>query len=282
MTGALSPPEIALCAQAACLLEVAAPKPGNVSRHHDFDDTRFEDFLLSAVAVGAALGAAGEAGVGGTVLKAVQATRRWVSVNTNLGVVLLLAPLARAAALDGAPLRGRLSSVLATLTVADARAVYAAIRLADPGGLGQVDAQDVRAEPTLTLRETMALAAERDTIAREYVTDYDVTFGLAVPALRRARASGRGWPAATLESYLRVLAEIPDSLIARKRGGEAARAVSVRAREVLAAGEPGSPGRAQATEAFDSELRRDANRLNPGTSADLMAAALFVALIEDR
>jgi len=282
LTLVLSPSEIALRAQAACLLEVAAAKPGNVSRFRDFGDTSFEDFLLSAVAIGAALGAAGATGVGETVLTAVRDTRRWVSANTNLGIVLLLAPLARAAADGGAPLRGRLSRVLAGLTVADARAVYAAIRLAAPGGLGHADAQDVRGEPTVTLREAMGLAAGRDTIAREYVTDYEVTFGLAVPALRRARGSGFGWSAATLESYLSVLAEVPDTFIARKRGQEAARAVSDRAREVLAAGEPRSPERARAVDAFDSELREDANRLNPGTTADLVAAALFVVLGEER
>ncbi len=282
MSPALAPPEIARLAQAACLLEVAAPKPGNVSRYHDFDDTRFEGFLLSAVAIGAALGAAGETGVGEAVLRAVQDTRRWVGVNTNLGIVLLLAPLARAATSEGGPLHDRLSRVLATLTVADARAVYAAICLADPGGLGQVEAQDVRKEPSVTLREAMALAAERDTIAREYVTDYDLTFRLSVPALRRARSHGLDWPSATLESYLSVLAEVPDTLIARKRGHEVARAVSARAREVLAAGPPGSPQRTRATDSFDSELRGDVNRLNPGTTADLVAAALFVALGEER
>lgn len=278
----LTPAEIALLAQAACVLEVAAAKPGNVSRYHDFGDTTFEDFLLSAVAVGAALGAAGEAGVGKTVLRAVRDTRRWVSVNTNLGIILLLAPLACAAAKEAAPLRSRLAHVLATLTVADAQDVYAAIRLADPRGLGRVERQDVQEQPSVTLGEAMALAAERDTIAREYATGYEVTFGLAVPALRRAREGGLDWAAATLESYLRVLAEVPDTFIARKRGIEAAHAVSERARQVLAAGAPGSSARARATQALDSELREDANRLNPGTSADLVAAALFVALGEER
>jgi triphosphoribosyl-dephospho-CoA synthase len=281
LSRALSPAEIALCAQAACLLEVAAPKPGNVSRHHDFGDTRFEDFLLSALAIGAALGAAGETGVGETVLQAVHDTRRWVKANTNLGIILLLAPLARAAAGEAGPLRSRLSRVLAALTVADTRAAYAAIRVADPGGLGQVDAQDVREEPTVTLHQAMSLAADRDTIAREYMTDYEVTFGLAVPALRRARGRGLDWSTATLESYLHVLAEVPDTLIARKRGLATTRAVSERARVVLDSGEPGSPERVRATEAFDSELRGDANPLNPGTTADLVAAALFVALSED-
>jgi triphosphoribosyl-dephospho-CoA synthase len=281
LSRALGPAEIALCAQAACVLEVAAAKPGNVSRHHDFADTSFEDFLLSAVAIGAALGAAGEAGVGETVLRAVRDTRRWVSVNTNLGIVLLLVPLAGAAAREGGSLRSRVSRVLASLTVADTQAVYAAIRLAEPRGLGQVDAQDVREEPTVTLREAMALAAPRDTIAREYVTDYDVTFDLATPVLRRARADGLGFSAAALETYLRVLAEVPDTLIARKQGPAAARGVSERARQVLAAGPPRSPERARATEAFDVELRSPDNRENPGTTADLVAAALFVVLSEE-
>ena len=185
--------EVVLFAQAACLLEASAAKPGNVSPGRDFHDTRFEDFVLSALAIGPALARAPEAGVGTTVLDAVRDTRRVVSVNTNLGIVLLLAPLVCAASSpEGGTLRSRLSSVLAGLTVADAQAVHAAIRLVNPGGLGEAETEDVRLEPTRTLRETMGLAAERDTIAREYVTDYDVTFricgsGLASRAGRRTR-----------------------------------------------------------------------------------------------
>jgi triphosphoribosyl-dephospho-CoA synthase len=278
----LPPSEIALFAQAAAVLEVASDKPGNVSRQRDFGDTTFEDFLLSGVAIGAAMGAVLEAGVGETVLRAVRDTRRWVSVNTNLGIILLLAPLARAAAQDGASLRERVSRVLSALTVEDAVAAYAAIRLAAPGGLGRVESQDVSGQPTLTLRDAMALAAPRDTIAREYVTDYAVTFGVALPALRRARLDGLGWSPSALECYLHVLAEVPDTLVERKAGRDAARAVSERARQVLAAGRSSSPEREQAAAAFDRELRGDRNRLNPGTSADLVAAALFAALSEER
>ena len=278
MTRALQPQEIAFLAQAACLLEASAPKPGNVSPGRDFADTTFEDFLLSAAVIGPAFGRSREVGVGETILEAVRDTRRLVRANTNLGIVLLLAPLARAAGEEGGPLRARLSRVLAGLTVADARAAYAAIRLANPGGLGRAEAQDVREEPTLTLREAMLLAAERDAIAREYVQDYDVTFRLGVPAVGLARAAGLGWAVAALEAYLRVLSEVPDTLIARKEGLPVAQAVSARAREVVAAGEPGSAARARATEAFDSELRSAGNRRNPGATADLVAAALFVAL----
>jgi triphosphoribosyl-dephospho-CoA synthase len=274
--------EIVLLAQAACLLEASAAKPGNVSPGHDFHDTRFEDFVLSALAIGPALARAPEAGVGATVLDAMRDTRRVVSVNTNLGIVLLLAPLACAASSpEGGTLRSRLSSVLAGLTVADAQAVHAAIRLVNPGGLGEAEAEDVRLEPTRTLRETMGLAAQRDTIAREYVTDYDVTFRIALPALRRERAAGLGWVPGALEAYLETLAEVPDTLIGRKEGPPAARAVSARAREVLSSGFASSLERIRAQEAFDTELRSRGNRLNPGTTADVVAAALFVAMLEE-
>ncbi len=272
--------DIAVAAQMACLLEASAPKPGNVNRYHDFEDATFEEFLLSAAAVGPALGRAGSVGVGRTILRAVRDTRRFVRTNTNLGIVLLLAPLARAAARTGGPLRSRLGQVLAELDVADARAAYAAIRLAEPAGLGRVADQDVRDEPTVSLREAMALAAPRDTIAREYVTDYAVTFETGVPALCRARERGLGWAVAVTETYLSLLAAVPDSLIARKCGEGAAREVSREAARVLAAGEPASTERRDALARFDASLRREGNRLNPGTTADLTAAALFVHFLE--
>ncbi len=277
----LAPAEIVLFAQAACLFEVSAPKPGNVTRHHHFHDTRFEDFLLSALAIGPAFGDVLEVGVGDTILRAVRDTRRVVHVNTNLGMILLLAPLARAAGRTGGTLRERLSQVLAALTVDDARAVYEAIRLVAPGGLGRAEAQDVSQEPTLTLREAMALAAARDQVASEYVTSYEVTFVRALPALRAARGDGLAWPTAIVEAFLAVLAAVPDTLIARKEGLAVARQVSARAQEVLAAGKAGSDERTRAAAAFDAFLRGPGNRLNPGSTADLLAAAIFVALSEE-
>ncbi len=270
-----------MLAQAACLVEASTPKPGNVSPGRDFADTRYEDFLLSAAAIGPAFARSRERGVGETVLAAVQDTRRLVRVNTNLGIILLLAPLACAAGSEGGSLRERLACVLGSLSVDDARAAHAAIRLVNPGGLGQAEAQDVQSEPTKTLRETMARAAPRDSIAHEYTSDYDLTFRVAVPILQRSRAAGETWSAAALEAFLQVLAEVPDTLIARKQGLQAARAVSARAREALAAGTAGSPARAQATEAFDQALRQRGNQLNPGTTADLVAGALFVAMLEE-
>jgi triphosphoribosyl-dephospho-CoA synthase len=273
---------VTAAAQLACLLEAGAPKPGNVTPTAAFHDARYEDYLASAIAIGPAIAAAGAQPLGATIRTAVVATSRWVPSNTNLGIVLLLAPLARAALQPGRePLRTRLAVVLATTTVLDAREVYAAIRLASPGGLGRAAEQDVAGEPTVTLREAMALAGERDAIAREYVTDFATTFEVGHPALRQALAAGLSWSDATLETYLTLLAAAPDTHIERKLGAEAADDVQRRARTVLARGGVRAPAGRDAIAALDGDLRDPRNAWNPGATADLTAAALFVALLED-
>jgi triphosphoribosyl-dephospho-CoA synthase len=275
----LAPDVVVRASQLACVLEVSAEKPGNITPSHDFDDTSCEDMLRSGIALGPELGRAGERGIGETVLAAVRASRAAAGANTNLGIALLLAPLARAALLGG-PLRERLGDVLRALTVDDARDAYAAIRLAGAGGLDEPVEQDVRDQPHVTLREAMAAAAQRDTIAGEYVTGYAVTFELGLPALADALGDGLRPRDAIVESALRLLAAIPDTLIARKRGAEAAGHVSADARRVLTAGGVRSPRGRTALAEFDASLRREGNALNPGTTADLVTAVLFVALLE--
>ncbi len=275
-----TPADVAAAGQLACLLEVSAPKPGNVSPEHHFHDTRYEDFLASAVAIGPALSEAAQHPLGATIRTAVEATRRWTRSNTNLGIVLLLAPLARAALQAGGSLRERLTSVLADTTVADAAEMYAAIRHAGPGGLGATSAEDVSDTPTVTLREAMDLAAERDAVAREYVTDFALTFEVGVPAVRASRQEGLGWTETAVEAYLTLLASTPDTHIARKLGRVEAEAVSRRAREVRAAGGTRSAAGLKALAALDAELRDPRNRRNPGTTADLTCAALFVVILE--
>jgi triphosphoribosyl-dephospho-CoA synthase len=235
--------------------------------------------LRSAIALGPEVGRAAERGVGETVLAAVRATRRVAGSNTNLGIALLLAPLARAARLGG-PRRERTEEVLAALTLDDARAAYTAIRVAGAGGLDEPVEHDVRDEPALALRAAMAEAADRDSIAREYATGYAITFDLGLPALRRALDDGLSPRAATVELALRLLAAVPDTLIARKRGRAAADEVSAGAAAVLAAGGVRDDAGRAALAAFDGELRRDGHALNPGTTADLVTAVLFVALLD--
>jgi len=273
--------DVAATAQLACLLEASAPKPGNVSPFASFRDATYEDFLASAAAIGPALALAGEQPLGATIREAVEATTRWAPSNTNLGLVLLLAPLARAALQPGRkPLRAQLAATLADTTVADARDVYAAIRSAAPGGLGRASEQDVAGTPTATLCEAMALTRDRDAIAREYATDFEATFEIGAPALRRARSDGLGWRDAVVEAYLTLLAASPDTHIARKLGSDAAVTVQRRGRAALDAGGVRTIAGRDATAALDRELRDEANTLNPGATADLTGAAIYVVLLE--
>jgi triphosphoribosyl-dephospho-CoA synthase len=273
--------DVAVAAQLACLLEASAAKPGNVSPDAAFRDATYEDFLASAAAIGPALAAAGERPLGTTIRAALEATARWAPSNTNLGLVLLLAPLARAALQPGdQPLAARLAATLAATTVADAREAYDAIRLAAPGGLGHAPEQDVAGTPTVPLREAMALAQDRDAIAREYATGFRTTFEIGAPALARARADGLSWREATVEAFLTLLAAAPDTHIVRKLGPEAAAAVSRRARAVLDAGGVRTPTGRQEIAALDRALRDERNTRNPGATADLTGAAIFVALLD--
>jgi triphosphoribosyl-dephospho-CoA synthase len=280
MKSARTAADVAALAQLACLLEVSAPKPGNVSPGRHFADLTYEDFLMSAVAIGPTFARIGDQELGATIRQAVEVTACWAGTNTNLGIVLLLAPLAKAAAsTTGGDLRSALRRVLEQTTVDDAREVYAAIRRARPGGLGQSDTQDVAGEPDVTLLDAMRLAADRDGIAREYATDFEVTFDRGAPALARARGDGLSWSDAIVETYLSLLAAGIDTHIVRRTGLAAAERVSMLAREALNAGGVRTDEGKQAVDAMDRAMRDARNSHNPGTTADLTAAAIFVTLI---
>lgn len=280
---------IAQLVQEACIREVCAPKPGNVNRNHDFSDTSFEDFLLSAVAIGPAFENAGKAGVGRTILQAVEDSRRRVPTNTNLGIILLMAPLASACLADtgGLPenienVRENLGGVLGALTVEDALLVYEAIRKANPGGLGHSAEQDIAESPSVTLLETMSLAKDRDSIALEYVTDFEITFGTGLPALRKARSRGATFSDAVVQAFLTILSRVPDTLIARKNGEACSRQVSDYAKEVLLQGGVYATRGREKLKEMDCALSDGAHKLNPGTTADLTAAAIFLALLDEK
>jgi triphosphoribosyl-dephospho-CoA synthase len=177
-------------------------------------------------------------------------------------------------------LRRRLAVVLRGLSVEDARWTYRAIRLAHPGGLGRSDEAPVSAPPSITLGAAMRLAAARDTVAAEYTRGFAVTFDLALARLRRALSRGLSLLDAIAQAHIEIMARVPDTLIARKAGAQAAAAVAARARAVLRAGGVGTRRGLAAARRLDRDLRRRGNRLNPGTSADLIAAALFVWLLE--
>lgn len=276
----LRPREIGWCAQVACLLEVSAEKPGNVTPAHDFPNASYVDFLASAAAVGPALATAGRAGVGRTVLRAVRATRRVVRSNTNLGLILLFAPLACAASRPGhGPVRERLARVLESLTLDDAHRVYRAIRLARPGGLGGEVEHDVRRAPEVDLRAAMRSARDRDAIAAEYASGFEVTLGVAYPALLRELRRLGDLREAAVQVQIELMAMRLDTLIARKAGSAAAAESQRRATEALRLGGTTTGAGRAALADLDAWLRSDGNRMNPGTTADMVGAALFLSLL---
>jgi triphosphoribosyl-dephospho-CoA synthase len=270
---------IGLHAQLACIWEATARKAGNVHRYCDFADTTYVDFLQSAAAIAPILAHAPRQRVGATVLEAINlSTQHVASNNTNLGIVLLLAPLAKATGPGN--MRANLPTVLDDLSVSDAEQVYAAIRLANPGGLGRVPDQDVAEVPTKTLREVMQLAADRDLIARQYANGFREVFDDGVPAIRHGLEKTGSLEAAILHCQLHLMSRHPDSLIRRKRGEAEAVESAQRAQDVLAADWPHAIKSWNLFHGLDSWLRAIGNQRNPGTTADLIAATLFVCLEE--
>jgi len=271
---------VALAATLACVLEATAEKAGNVTVSRDFADARFADFVASALAIGPAIARARPGRVGRTVWEAVDAMRGVTETNTYLGVALLFAPIAAAVpSRPGGSLREGVAEVLKGLDRKDADWVYRTIRRVNPGGLGSSAEADVRQPARISLRQAMTLAADRDSIAREYVEDFRLTFEVGVPALNHALTGGLQILDAIVQAHLELMAAVPDTLIARKAGPAASREVAARARRVVEAGGVRTARGRAALDRLDHYLRSDGNRLNPGTSADLIAAALFVRLL---
>lgn len=279
---ALEPAAVSAVIRDACITDIRAFKPGNVSIASPGHGMRADDFIASADAMAGAI-TAPVADVGERILRAIEATRTVVPVNTNLGIVLLCAPLAHAASarVDEPGLRARLHAVLAALDVYDAELAYRAIRVAEPGGLGRSERHDVAQSPLVTLREAMDEARERDRVAYQYVTDYRDIFETGLPALHDGLARWRSREWAAVHAYLIFLARFADSHVARKHGEEVAASVSLLARDLSQAlGRASDPAREMpALEAFDRQLK--ARSINPGTSADMTVAALVAMDLED-
>jgi triphosphoribosyl-dephospho-CoA synthase len=259
----------------ACELDVVALKPGNVRVGAPAHGMSAEDFRRSARACVAALDEPG-ASVGQRVLQAVRSTREVVHCNTNLGIVLLAAPLFGAAE-GGGDLRTGVARQLGAADRSDAALVYQAIRLARPGGMGTSARHDVSEEPQVTLVEAMREAQHRDSVARQYAQGFRDVFDVGLPHWRGALARFGDESRAATALYLVYLSSWRDSLIERKFGRATAQAVSDRAGELYSQAcsyvhwneiEP-------KLLAWDQELRRAG--LNPGTSADLMVATVFAA-----
>lgn len=265
----LPPTTIAAAYEASCLAELDALKPGNVHAFAAGHRMAVTDFVTSAAVSAPHLARAG-AGVGARVLGGVEATMRAVGQNTNLGILLLCAPLALAAE------RGVVvQDILNGLDAQDAADVFAAIRAANPGGLGRAAQHDVNDPAPPSLMVAMKEAAPRDRIARAYVSGFEDVVRVGLPALAAARAGGLAPPWTTTAVFLAYLAAFPDSHVARKHGPERAELVRIEARALLSVDLAMDP--VAELLAHDSALKAAA--INPGTSADFTVATLFLDIV---
>jgi triphosphoribosyl-dephospho-CoA synthase len=262
----------------ACVLEATAPKAGNVHPGRSFDDLCYRDFIDAADITADSLSDPAVP-IGARMFRAVERTRRSLGTNVNLGIVLLLGPLVAA---DTSRHRTRehwgaaIARQLEGLGEDDGGRILDAIRVASPGGLGVVADMDVHqmAGTPIDLLGAMEIAQTRDRVALQYATRFDDLIRRIAPVVAEAVVDRGAILEGIATAHLRLLADAPDTLIARKAGQAVAEEVQRRARRV-------DPNDDDAVAAFDQYLRRDGNRLNPGTTADLIAAALYLLLRTD-
>lgn len=302
--------QISKCFELAILLEASAHKPGNVSLVTNFENTRYEHFLTSAVASRPFFAHAAHQGIavsngtlslsqvdiGRIIKECISEINSWQhGGNTLLGTVILLCPIAVSAGMNiqkSKPvriqeLRKSLKPIVEATTPEDAVNVYEAIAAANPGGLGKVDKFDVNdphARQTIlnegvSLYEVFQLASGYDNVCSEWVNNYPITFEHAYPRLEKHFAEGKDSETAIIQTFLAVLSEYPDSFIARKVGFDRARAVSSMAKEVLNRGGSETLSGRKSLNEFDLKLRESGNLLNPGTTADIISAALALSVL---
>lgn len=298
---------VARCLELAILLETSAHKPGNVSVVTDFDHTRYEHFLASAVAATSSFESAAMRGlnasekeanlsVGLSIKECVEDIAAWQhGGNTLLGTIILLSPMATAAGVtlrkrdfDIPSFRKNLKLVVESTTPEDAVDVYSAIETANPAGLGKAPDLDVT-DPTsekrildekISLYKVFKIAEKYDTICSEWTSNYRVTFDIAYPSLAKRLKNDADPSRAIVQTFLEVLAEVPDTFIARKTSMKKAREVSLEAKEIVQLGGIETSKGRESLRAFDGRLRSFSNLLNPGTTADLIAAALAVCVLD--
>lgn len=261
------------------LAEATAIKAGNVHPLAPFADMNHAHFVAAAHAIGQAIDSHSESGIGQTVWSCTRAMLDAVAVNTSLGTILLLVPLAKlesASNSDGVEAidASAIQKLLDGTTRIDCERIYESIRMVHPGGLGRSDRSDINGPAPSSIVQAMQIAASWDDVALQYTNGFREVLAIAYE-LQSKHDLGIDEGHAIRALQIELLAQRPDSLIVRKHGADAGLEVQRRAARVLEAGAYGSPPFEHAWSAFDEFLRASNQRRNPGTSADLIAAALY-------
>ena len=288
----MEPSEIAKIAQIASALEVSGyPKPGNVHRTRDYDDMVFEDFVISGIVIGDTIREAcsdvdvENPKLGKYILEAVAETDKWIKNNTNLGIVMMTTPIAVAAAIsnDFDEIRPNVVKLMANTSVDDACDLYDAINIADAGGMGDQDEYDVASdnakqelrENNQTMYDVLKISAPWDMLAREMTSDMPAVFEIGYPVYHELKDE-KSMNDACLLTFLTILSQVPDTLISRKYGSDEALKISMMTRDLLNLKDESDF--TQKVKEFDDYLYE--NHYNPGTTADLTAASIFVSYLK--
>ena len=298
------------CASLAALLEVSAyPKPGNVHRLRDFEGTTYEHFLASSIAIAPWMGKLAsrckkvasqglefsEVGVGRNILGATEEMFRWqAGGNVHLGIILLFSPISAAAGIasegrttDPIKLRHSLTRILRSTTPVDAADIYKAINMAmskeNLGSQEELDVTDPRSiekilKNNVTPVNIFELCMERDSICSEWVTGFKITFEEGYPYLA-SQLTSNNVNDSILNTFLMIMSLHPDSLVTRKKGLKEAEKLGQKAGTILEAGGAGIRGGKRMLFRLDKKLQKENGLMNPGTTADLTAASLFVLLL---
>ena len=284
--------DIAKIAQIASALEVSGyPKPGNVHRTRDYDDMVFEDFVISGIVIGDTIREAcsdvdvENPKLGKYILEAVAETDKWIKNNTNLGIVMMTMPIAMAAAIsdDFDEIRPNVVKLMANTSVDDACDLYDAINIADAGGMGDQDEYDVASdnakqelrENNQTMYDVLKISAPWDMLAREMTSDMPAVFEIGYPVYHELKDE-KSMNDACLLTFLTILSQVPDTLISRKYGSDEALKISMMTRDLLNLKDESDF--TQKVKEFDDYLYE--NHYNPGTTADLTAASIFVSYLK--
>ena len=284
--------EIAKLAQIASALEVSGyPKPGNVHRTRDYDDMVFEDFIISGIVIGDTIREActdvdvENPQLGKYILQAVAETDRWIKNNTNLGIVMMITPIAVAAAISDSfdDIRDNVKLLMSNTSVQDACDLYDAINIADAGGMGEQDEYDVASENAKqelrdnnqTMYDVLKISAPWDMLAREMTSDMPAVFEIGYPTYSEL-IKEKSQNEACVLTFLTILSQVPDTLISRKYDSDEALKVSMMTRDLLNLKD--SDDFFDTVREFDEYLYK--NKYNPGTTADLTAASIFVSYLK--
>lgn len=289
----MNPNEIAKLAQIASTFEVSGyPKPGNVHRTRDFDDMVFEDFLISGIVIGDSVREAcsnvdvNNPELGKYILQAVSETDRWIKNNTNLGIVMMTMPIAVAASISNNfdEIRDNICLLMSNTSVDDACDLYDAINIADAGGMGDQDEYDVASENAKnelrnnnqTMFDVLKISAPWDMLAREMTSDMPAVFEIGYLTYSKLKKEN-SLNYSCIMTFLTILSQVPDTLISRKYGEDEALKVSMMTRDLLKLKD--SSDFFEKIEEFDDYLFK--NNLNPGTTADLTMASIFLSFLKD-